>query len=241
MQRLILGLTLTLALGTAAVHAASTDAFNKAVAEAYAGYRAAASYLRTGNAGLASLELASALESWGNVVVANSDSPPPPYADDPKFVSTLTDIEKTLEIAMAKAEDGDSESALDTLEPVRGAIYDLRKRNGVRLYADCITELNRAMEPLYKHRRDPPNLSFPTVREQVAAESRTYENLLKDCRSMAPAAYEKDPEFQRLFDGTLESVQSMYPAIESQEPERVVNVLRELRSFDRIIYFRFGS
>jgi hypothetical protein len=75
----------------------------------------------------------------------------------------------------------------------------------------------------------------------VAAESRTYENLLKDCRSMAPAAYEKDPEFQRLFDGTLESVQSMYPAIESQEPERVVNVLRELRSFDRIIYFRFGS
>ncbi len=241
MQRLITVIALTLALGTGNAHAASTDAFNKTVAEAYAGYRAAASYLRTGNPGLASLELASALESWGNVVVANADSPPPPYADDPKFMSTLTDIEKTLEVAMAKAEDGDSEGALETLEPVRGVIYDLRTRNGVRLYADCITELNRAMEPLYTHRHDPPDLSLSNVREQVTAESRTYENLLKDCRAMAPEAYENDSEFQRLFDGTMESILSMYPAIESQNPERVVNVLRELRSFDRIIYFRFGS
>lgn len=241
MRRLITVLTLLLAIGTGFAHAADQDAFNKAVSEAYAGYRAATSYLRTGNAGLASLELASALESWGSVVLTNSDQPPRPYMDDPKFVPTLTAINKTLETALKQAEDGDAATALKTLEPVRDQIYDLRTRNGVRLYADCITELNRAVEPLYKHRHDAPDLGNIRIRRQVTEESKTYEKLLKECRAMAPEKYTGDPEFKRLFDGTLDSIQSMYPAIESQDPGRVINVLRELRSFDRIIYFRFGG
>lgn len=241
MRRLITVLTLLLAIGTGFAHAADQDAFNKAVSEAYAGYRAATSYLRTGNAGLASLELASALESWGSVVLTNSDSPPKPYMNDPKFVPTLSSINKTLEVALKQAEDGDAEGALKTLGPVRDQIYDLRTRNGVRLYADCITELNRAVEPLYERRHNPPDLSSVYIRQQVTEESETYEKLLKDCRAMAPEEYAGDPEFKRLFDGTLESIQSMYPAIDSQDPGRVVNVLRELRSFDRIIYFRFGG
>ncbi len=241
MRRLITVITLLLAIGTGFAHAADQDAFNKAVSEAYAGYRAATSYLRTGNAGLASLELASALESWGSVVLTNSDSPPVAYMNDPKFVPTLTAINATLEKALKQAEDGDAETALKTLKPVRDQIYDLRKRNGVRLYADCITELNRAIEPLYERRHNPPDLGSAYIRQQVTDESKTYENLLKDCRAMAPEKYEDDPEFKRLFDGTLESIQSMYPAIESEDPGRVVNVLRELRSFDRIIYFRFGG
>lgn len=234
-------LTLMLALGTGFAHAAGTDEFNKTVAEAYAGYRAAASYLRTGNAGLASLEIASALESWRGVLLANTDSPPKPYDADPKFVPTLTAIDMTLETALKQAEDGDAEKALKTLEPVRDQIYELRKRNGVRLYADCITELNRAIEPLYKHRRVAPDLKSTYIRQQVTDESKAYEDLLVDCRRMAPARYKNDPEFQRLFDGTLDSIRSMYPAIKSEDPGRVINVLRELRSFDRIIYFRFGG
>lgn len=241
MRRLTTVITLLLAFGTGFAHAADQDAFNKSVSEAYAGYRAATSYLRTGNAGLASLELATALESWGSVVLTNSDAPPKPYMNDPKFVPTLSSINKTLEVALKQAEDGDAETALETLGPVRDQIYDLRKRNGVRLYADCITELNRAIVPLYERRHNPPDLGSAYIRQQVTDESKTYESLLTDCRAMAPEKYKSDAEFKRLFDGTLNSIQSMYPAIESQDPGRVVNVLRELRSFDRIIYFRFGG
>lgn len=230
-----------LAFGTGFAHAADQEAFNKSVSEAYAGYRAATSYLRTGNPGLASLELASALESWSSVILTNSDSPPKPYIDDPEFVPALSSINKTLETALKQAEDGDAETALKTLGPVRDQIYELRKRNGIRLYADCITELNRAVEPLYERRHNPPDLGSAYIRQQVTDESKTYEDLLKDCRAMAPEEYAGDPEFKRLFDGTLDSIQSMYPAIESRDPGRVVNVLRELRSFDRIIYFRFGG
>ncbi len=215
--------------------------FNAGVREAYGGYRAGTSYLRTGNPGLASLEIATALEAWRGILATYADTPPAPYANDKGFAATLTDIEAKLTKALAQAEDGDSKAAAETLLPVRDMIYTLRTRNGVRLYADCITELNRAVEPLFKHRHEMPDLSKTGVREQITQESRTYETLLTECRKMAPETYTGDQEFVRLFDGTLESIQSMYPAVDSKDPGRVINVLRELRSFDRIIYFRFGG
>lgn len=219
----------------------TAQSFDTAIGKAYAGYRAATSYLRTGNPGLASLEAAGALDALDEAIAKYGATPPPAYAKDPTFNQTLTDIQDRLEKGLAEAEAGDTKGAAKTLAPVRDMLYELRKRNGVRLYADCITELNRAMEPLFRHRHETPDLANADVRAQVTTESRTYEGLLKDCRSLAPKGYEGDPEFRRLFDGTLESVQSMYPAIDSGEPGRVINVLRELRSFDRIIYFRFGG
>ncbi len=219
----------------------ASQAFDSTISEAYTGYRAATSYLRTGNPGLASLEAAGALDALKEAIVKYGDMPPSAYAKDSTFKQTLSDIRDRLEKGLAEAEEGNTKAAAGTLAPVRDMLYELRKRNGVRLYADCITELNRAMEPLFRHRHETPDLANADVRAQVTAESRTYEDLLNDCRSMAPESYEDDVEFKRLFDGTLESVQSMYPAIDSGEPGRVINVLRELRSFDRIIYFRFGG
>ncbi|WNJ98898.1 hypothetical protein L2D14_13580 [Thalassospiraceae bacterium LMO-JJ14] len=241
MFRFILVLGLFVFMTGTSARADRNTAFHDALSEAYGGYRAATSYLRTENPGLASLEIAGALDVWRDIVQTYAGSPPPAYAKDSSFRDTLSGIGKVLEAALAAAEEGDTKAAAKYLTPVRDTLYDLRKRNGVRLYADCITELNRAVEPLYKHRHLTPELGIPKVREQITGESRTYETLLLDCRGMAPKKYTEDPEFIRLFDGTTDSIRSMYPAIKSEDPVRVINVLRELRSFDRIIYFRFGG
>jgi len=234
-------LFLILAWSGTSARADATGDFNKSVGEAYASYRSAANYLRTGNPGLASLEIANALETWHKIVETSSDQPPKPYDKDTSFSSTLSSIEKSLNTALSTAENGEDKESLQALEPIRDQLYDLRKRNGVRLYADCITELNRAIEPLYAYRHKMPDLSNVEVRNQLIDESEAYAKLLKECRSMAPAKQSKDQEFVRLFDGTENSVQSMFPAIDSGDANRVINVLRELRSFDRIIYFRFGG
>jgi len=241
MLRLFATFFVVIFLAAGPARADTEGAFHAKINEAYAGYRAATSYLRTGNPGLASLEIAGALDTWREVMVTYGDNPPPAYAKDAQLADTLSAIGKRLETALGAAESGDAEQATESLTPVRDMIYDLRKRNGVRLYADCITELNRAVEPLYKHRHKAPDLGNPAVRRQLVSESETYAALLKDCRGMAPAAYTGDAEFIRLFDGTRNSIQSMFPAIDSGDPNRVINVLRELRSFDRIIYFRFGG
>jgi len=241
MLRLVSILTVILVLAAGPARADANAAFNDAVSNAYGGYRAATSYLRTGNPGLASLELAGALDVWDGIVKTYAGNPPPAYAKDTGFAETLVLVDNKLKGALSVLEAGGTEQAADALEPVRDILYDMRKRNGVRLYADCVTELNRAVEPLYKHRHLTPDLGIAMVRQQITDQSKTYENLLLDCKSMAPKTYTGDEEFKRLMDGTLHSIRSMYPAIDSEEPGRVINVLRELRSFDRIIYFRFGG
>jgi hypothetical protein len=241
MFRLATSLTLIIILSIGNARADGNTDFHAAVSEAYGGYRAATSYLRTGNPGLASLEIAAAQDSWRLVIDTYASAPPSAFAGDPQFSTVLNDVASRLDSALGAAENGDAATARKALEPIRGDLYDLRKRNGVRVYADCVTELNSAMEPLFVHRHDTPDVGDAGVRAQVTAESEIYAALLADCRSMAPDSYTGDPEFVRLFDGTRDSIQSMFPAIDSGDAGRVINVLRELRSFDRIIYFRFGG
>ncbi len=222
-------------------NADNTNAFNGDVSQAYAAYRSAANYLRTDNPGIAFLELSDASDIWAQISKTYAAAPPRPFQKDKYFSATLSSIAKLLAEGRDFAQNGDSKNSLETIRSVRDLIYDLRKRNGIRLYADCVTELNRAMEPIFVHRKIFPNLEKDVIRAQITTESRTYQNLLKDCRSLVPASYTSDQEFVRLYDGTMESIASIFPAIESRKPQRVINVIRELRSFDRIIYFKFGG
>lgn len=225
----------------ATLRADNLESFNTAVGQAYAAYRSASNYLRTGNPGLASLEIANALDTWNIINATYVPNPPAPFEKDPVFPADLAAIDIALKAALKAAEDEAAKKSLQLLEPIRDTLYTLRKRNGIRLYADCITELNLAIEPLYAHRHKTPDLGIPAIRQQMLRDGQIYADLLKDCRSMAPGELAKDPEFTRLFDGTAQSIHSIFPAIKSGNPERVINVLRELRSFDRIIYFRFGG
>lgn len=219
---------------------ALTD-FNTDVGNAYAAYRTAASYLRTGNAGLASLELADAVDTWKRIAGEAAKQPPPGFTNDPEFNAVIGAIGTALGKALVAAETDNAETGLSVLEPIRDALYELRRRNGMRLYADCVTELNREMDGLYVFRKTPPDLAKQAVRNAIKAGAAIYAHLLADCRQLAPTALTADGEFQRLFDGTAASVASLTPAADSKNPGTVINVLRELRSFDRIIYFRFGG
>jgi hypothetical protein len=240
-KTLALFVLISLLWAPATPRADNLESFNTAVGQAYAAYRSASNYLRTGNPGLASLEIATALDTWNGINVTYVPNPPAPFKNDPAFAADLAAIDIALKAALQAAENEAAKKSLKLLEPIRDRLYVLRQRNGIRLYADCITELNLAIEPLYVHRHKIPDLGIPQIRAQMQRDGQIYADLLKDCRTMAPAELTSDPEFTRLFDGTADSIHSIFPAIKSGNPERVINVLRELRSFDRIIYFRFGG
>jgi len=237
---LLAGLILHMAWG-GLVHASDVGAFNEDVSKAYAAYRSAANYLRTGNAGIAYLELSDASDTWRGISKKYAKTPPLPYAKDKDFHFAMSNIGNALKEGRDLAESGDAAASLETIHPIREWLYDLRKRNGIRLYADCVTELNQAMEPIFFHRKVMPNLDKESLRARMIQEGRTYQNLLKDCHALAPETNKTDPEFIRLYAGTSESIASIFPAIESLQAQRVINVIRELRSFDRIIYFKFGG
>lgn len=220
---------------------AYASAFENGVADTYAAFRTAASYLRTGNAGLASLDLAQASDEWDALSAAAKDNPPAAYAKDSKFKKTLEDVSRLLGETLALAEAGESKQAYKTVLPIRSLIYDLRKRNGQRIYADCITDLNAVMDEMYLYRHDPPDFTKPDVRSHASKVQSEYLLMLNECMEMAPASYTGNPEFIRLMQSTRQSTESMAEAISVKNTASFISILRELRSFDRIIFFRFGS
>lgn len=227
-----------LVLPPASAHAST---FEDGVADTYAAFRTAASYLRTGNAGLASLDLAEASDEWDALSASAQNDPPALYANDPEFKKTLEDVSRLLDETLALADAGESKQAYQTVMPVRNLIYDLRQRNGQRVYADCITDLNAVMDEMYLYRHDPPDFTKPEVRSHASQVQTAYTRVLDECIGMAPASYSDNPEFIRLTGSTKQSTDAMAEAISARETGSYISILRELRSFDRIIFFRFGS
>lgn len=237
--RAFLGLILIFGL-TNLAHGADISAFHAAVEKVHQPYKSALFYLRTGNAGIAGLELSSANAAWSNVTDQFAKSPPAPLDSDAGWSKTIEQVSSALEAGTKLAEAGDSKAARTALLPIREHLYKLRKRNGLRVLADCVYDLNGFMDVLYVWRRKPANLADPAVQAKAKSASVDYINQLNLCRSEAPKKLQEDPDFQSVMDGAAKSASSLLKPIAEKEPDTLINVLRELKSFDVIIFVRWG-
>jgi hypothetical protein len=166
---LVLPVLLSLSLPA---QAGQLAAFNAAVAEAYAPYRGAVSYLRTGNLDLAALELEAAAARWSAVVERFAAAPPDAFADDPAWRASLMNLSRRFDKAIQAIDAGDPETARSLLAPVRGTLGALRRRNNVTVFSDHIDEITRAMDRLWRFRKEPPDFAeAATLRELQSASS----------------------------------------------------------------------
>ncbi len=234
----VLALTLTGPAGAA--RASDLADFNSAAAAAYGHYRAAVSYLRTGNAALAAIELEAAAGKWQGVSARFADSPPDAFADDPAWAATLKGIGQRLREALAATDAGDLEAASGALAPVRGELGALRRRNNVVVFSDRVDALTAAMDRLWRYRREPPDLDSSAALRELRSDTAVFEYLLVICREAAPAALRGDPDFVRFLDSAAEGVERLWQAIETKDQTLLINTLRELRSFERLFFLRFG-
>ncbi len=236
-------LLLLLAVSFSATPASAYDdtSFESDVAEAYASFRAAASYLRTDNASIGGLELAEADAKWRTIVRKTADAPPPAYAADDAFAADLNEVTEILGEGLDLVDAGETRKAYDRLLAVRGILHDLRGRNDRRIYADCVTELNLIMSEIIPFRRTPPDFADADSKSNAAILFTDYRAKLTECEGMAPKAYHTNEEFQRLYRLTGISADQSRVAVEQEKPGELFRMLGEIISFDRIIFFRFGS
>ncbi len=220
--------------------AADAGEFDSLVDEAQGGYRAALFYARTGNAALAGIELRQAQAVWDEILAAYGATPPPPYAKDSRFAADLKDITARISKGADLLDEEKGKEARQELAPVRDLIYGLRDRAGRKGYSECVTDLNRHMDFLFKWRHDRPDFTVPGTADTVMQAALKYRDILRACRAMAPAHYQKAADFKRIYDGADASISSMPQAVERKDALGVVNILRELRSFDRILFFKLG-
>ncbi len=235
----VLALVLLLT-GAGIANAGQLADFNARVERVNQPYKSVLFYLRTGNVGVASLELAQAAQSWEALVEHYGDAPPDPFGDDPGWVKTAEDISAAFENGSKHTTEGNSKAALAALSPVREHLHRLRRRNGVRLLADCIYDLNAQMEVLFHYRHNPPDLTKLSVQNATKTASAVYGHILATCRAMASEDLQQDEDFKSIFDGTTASAARLFGPIDAQDQTGLINALRELKSFDVIIFLRWG-
>ena len=221
-------------------NADEVSSFNEAIEQVSQPYKSALFYLNTGNAGVAGLELATAQSAWNNAVEKYGKAPPKPLSEDAHWPKTVQAVTSALETGVKLAAEGKSKPARTALLPIRKHLHQMRQRNGLRVMADCVYDLNGFMDVLFYWRRNPADFNDPAVRDKAVAASNNYINQLKLCRSEAPAKLEENPDFRSVMDGAARSAASLLKPIEAKQPDSFINVLRELKSFDVIIFVRWG-
>ncbi|MGI9400758.1 MAG: hypothetical protein ACR2O0_05850 [Rhizobiaceae bacterium] len=240
MRSILLTLAALLFLCGSQLRADGLLEFNEQVELANRPYISSLFYLRTGNAGLASLELSRAIANWEKVVTGYKTNPPEQFQNDAAWGDTIDQVLSVLNEGANLTTDGDAKAARKILLPIRKTLHELRKRNGATVLADCIFDLNDHMSVLYHYRHNAPDFSDPTVRNTVKTVSENYRNTLNRCREQADPALQNDADFRSIFDSTTRSANNLFKLIEDKNTPAFINVLREIMSFDVMIALRWG-
>ena len=232
-------LVLALLAGNGFAMADDLSDFNAAVEKAESHNRVAIGYLRTGNIDLAWIEFDRLRDSWSALQQRFAGNRPQAF-DGKHYVTAMTDIAMRLITADMMLKTGHPEVARQSLDAIRGDLYDLRKSAGVTVLADCIRDANTAMDALMVYNDRALDWTKAETRDGVASKVSSYAAILDRCDGIADDPVRKAGEFRRLIDGAKASLTLIPKAIASRDSGLLHRVLIELRSFDNLLAFRYG-
>lgn len=214
--------------------------FNAAIESASAHNRVAIGYLRTGNADLASIEIDKLRDSWIRLTERFSGNRPDTFANNPLYGKLFTGVNARLVGADLMLKTGRLDAARNSLDAIRGDLYELRKASGVVVLADCIRDANAAMDALMVYNDRALDWNNAETPKGVAAAASGYGLALERCDGIASDSIRQAQEFRRLVDGAKASLSLIPKAIASKDTDLLHRVLIELRSFDNLLAFRYG-
>ena len=238
-RRFAAGLAIMLTAAGSCV-AGTLNVFLSDIDDAYGHYRQAMFYLRTGSPAVAGFDLKQMREKWAAIMDRHAGDPPPPFADDPEFGASLSAIAAAIDAGLEHVAAGDADAGRTALAPVRTTLSTLRRRNGLYVRSDCIDEFSAAADALWRFRHAPPAFADREAVNSLRRRAAIVEYQLARCEGLVEPDEKASEEFRTLFDGATRSIRSLWPAIDDADEQRVINILREFRSFDQMIYLRYG-
>jgi len=206
----------------------------------YRYYRSAWFYLRTGNVDLAALELSVFVRGWDEIQSRFSEAPPGPFDNDPLWREGLAEIDALAADGMAALEAGDGEAAKASLKGIPRVMADLRARNGVVTFSDAVDALAQAMESLWRYRHETADFNDQTTMTDLSEGAARLRAAFDRLRNDAPDEVAFDDQFLRLVSDSDAAVARLEDALEARDQTALVNALRELRSFERLLWLNFG-
>ena len=214
--------------------------FNAAVEKAESHNRVAIGYLRTGNLDLALLEIDRLREAWGAFEQRFAGMRPDAFDGIALYGTMFTGVNARLVAVDLMIKMGKPDAVRQSLEAIRGDLYDLRKAAGIAVLADCVRDANAAMDALMVYDDRALDWTKSETRFGIANKASIYGSVLERCDGMAGEPVRQAPEFRRLVDGAKAGLALIPQAIATRDGDLLHRVLIELRSFDNLLAFRFG-
>jgi hypothetical protein len=217
------------------------QSFDDALEAALVHWRAASWYARTGNAGVAGLEIEAFRVKWDGLKRQFS-TPPEPFARDQAWPETVTRITAYADLASSALEADDSVEVGRALRTIGDTLADLRARNGIIGFPDHLARYRDAVDQLselsLEERLDEARIgSLRALTEQAAKAVAVLEQ-------NEPRRWRGDPEFEAMLRQNREGVAALASALSRAGPPstlEIVGLIRVVRSNYNLLFLRFGA
>lgn len=227
-------------VATAVLVAASASAgpmadFEKALRAAYADYRAALFHSNTKNAEGTAKAIVAFEMKWSALSLKYA-SPPPQYADDPKWSETLAKVKFILDHTEVVATKGDLLEAHEMLEEIRDVIGDLHARNGIVGFSDRMNAFHTEMEHMLQDKFDGFSAAgFAALREQVAVLAYLAGELVR-----FPAPEAADPDYGHTLKALQKAVADIQAAARANDVTTAKAALAKIKPAYARLFLKFG-
>jgi len=191
--------------------------------------RTAISYLRTGNNDFAAL----ALE---DLIAAKA----PELSDETLRQSTQAMAVKA-QTALDLIDNNQPKKARALLLKTRAGLFEMHSKANIQIFDDCIWALVKKGPALWHFRKNKPDLNNSDQRQNVATIVADYLQQLNLCDRQATAQMKADGSYQRIVTGARKSLERIpAEALANRDGGQLFRFIIELKSFDQLLYLRFG-
>lgn len=236
MKRSLTAISLIIALASASSALAGPVAdFEAEFRDTYASYRMALFATNSGDASKSKHAINDLNARWGGLVSRNGSTPPPQYADDPEWGTTLSEVAEAIENARQRTEEGKLPHAHEILEHVRDAIGNLHARNGIVLFSDRMNAYHARMEKVIGM-----TMADAASRQQLLEQSAVLAYLTEDMLKAPPVEAIGNQEFEKLAKAVKASVLALQTAARSGDEGAIKAAVSGLKMPYSKLFVKFG-
>lgn len=221
------------------VSAQSSPGFDTLMDRAYGSFRSAYWYTRTGNLGVAAIEMMTFDQTWASLREAYEASPPETYADDPEWRETLAEIEATNNRALELLNAGDQATAYETIAGLQRLFAELRARNGVVSYSDHVNGYDAVIKRLSAFRAWDKVLDDDDWHEMARLADEAGDAIAA-LESNAPEALRDNPDFLRTLENNKDALARYREHVADRNERGAKGSIRDLRSAYGLLFLKYG-
>ncbi len=236
MKRSLSAISLIVAMAsTSSALAGPMADFETGFRDTYASYRMALFATNTGDAEKSKHAISELGTRWDKLVSENGSTPPPQYADDPAWGTTLSEVSDAIANARQLTEEGKLPHAHEVLEHVRDSIGDLHARNDIVLFSDRMNAYHASMEQV---------IGIPVAdaagRQHLLEQSAVLAYLTEDMLKAPPVEARGNPEFDKLAEAVRASVSALQTAARSGDEGAIKAAVSGLKMPYSKLFVKFG-